>query len=259
MAVTGLATTVNSGAGNTGTAAVTTPAFTFPTGTVAGDRVFIATSSVGAPTAPANWTQVLNQQVGGGTMGASTGLRYLMVCYRDYDGVWTMPTVTAASAAANTIVGCAATFQKAAGESWLPITSTSVANDTDTANPLNLTGASSITLPTSASLWLVIANPAAMGTLSTITQTVGGTALTGVNNFPAAQTNTTGNDASIIGRQWPNQAAARSGTPVLQYATMATPRSAGGLFLVIDAGVVAASASLVPSHPTQRLQPLIVR
>ena len=39
----------------------------------------------------------------------------MAVWYRDYDGVWTMPVVTAANVASNTLAACAVSLQKTSG------------------------------------------------------------------------------------------------------------------------------------------------
>lgn len=239
MAVSFVASSQNTGAGVTNTGAVTTPAFTLPTGTAAGDRVFIATASVGAPTAPSGWTQLFNAQVGGGTMAASAGLRYAMVCFRDYDGVWTMPTVTAASVAANTIVGAAYTVRKGAGEVFGTATVTA-GNDTTADTAASATG-SSRTLVTGGRLWSVLVAPASVGTQTNpqLTSTAG--TLTFNVTAPVAVSNTTGNDATIIGRDY---AVATGGTGTQTYtATLQTARTLGALFVHQGASVVAVTVT----------------
>src|SRR6476619_6613361 len=68
-----------------GTAAITT---TLPSGTVAGDRVFVidcASFTSAAP--PAGWAVIGPQNVivGSGVVAAGSGQRYMNIYYRDYD------------------------------------------------------------------------------------------------------------------------------------------------------------------------------
>lgn len=98
---------VNNAAGqNNGSTSASTVAITptLPTGTAAGDRVFVYTAASNTSgTTPTGWTVVGTKDtvLGSGAVGASTGLRYGTWYYRDYDGVWTMPAFSLTSATNN--------------------------------------------------------------------------------------------------------------------------------------------------------------
>jgi hypothetical protein len=242
MAVTLVASSTSAGAGTTGTAAVVMPAPALPTGTASGDRVYICTSSVGAPAAPSGWTELFNGQLGGGSMGASTGLRYCGIFYRDYDGVWSMPTVTAASVAANTIAGGAASFAKGAGEVWDTPTVTS-GSDTSSNTSVSITSSTSQLVPTNGALWSVLVAPATIGTTTGITISSAGATLGGtVTLSPGAMVNTTGNDAFAVAR---HQSVTTGATGTQSYvATIANNRTVGAAFVAQGASTPAASLIL---------------
>lgn len=243
MTVTVVASATSAGAGTTGTAAVSTSPV-LPTGTAVGDRVFIGTTSVGQTSTPAGWTMLANQSLGTGTMGASVGPRYIAVYYRDYDGVWTMPTVTAASVASNSIVGASCTMRADPGETFTdPVAAWGSDQSVDTS--LSVMPAFTLTIAPGI-LWAVVGSPAAVGAISAQSWTsTGGTIGTPIAASPAAVTTTTGNDASQFGRSAPVTA---GGTGFITYsATIATARSSGAVFVnqssTVTSGGTAASAA----------------
>lgn len=73
---------------------------TMPSSVVSGNRIFVLQCHTGvAGTTPTNWTDICKDVViGSGAVGAGTGQRYVSFYYRDYDGVWTMPSFSLASA-----------------------------------------------------------------------------------------------------------------------------------------------------------------
>lgn len=245
MAVTLVASSTSAGAGTTGTGTADCPAPALPTGTAVGDRVYLATSSVGQPTAPSGWTELFNGQLGGGTMGASTGLRYGGVWYRDYDGVWSMPIVTAASAAANTIVGGAMTLTKSAGEAWATPSATS-GSDTTSDTSLSITSGTSQTLVTNGALWVAHFLPATPGTTTSIVITSANATLSGtVTLAPAITNNTTGNDATFVAR---HLAVTSGGTGAQTFtATLTTARTSGAVF--VSQAVVLIRTQLTVANP----------
>jgi hypothetical protein len=224
VAVTSVGSASNTGTGITTTGAITSPAYTLPTGTAAGDRVFISSVSVGQASAPSGWTQVLNVNLGSGTMGASTGPRWVMVCYRDYDGVWTMPTVTVASAAANTMVGMSQTMRKATTETWdTPLASSGSHTTLDTA--FSVTSPTSLALKTSGALWLTLSFEATPGALTGQNFSSPGSSFGTLLAATAVVNNTTGNDASAVGRFAPITTGA-TGAPTYTI-TLTTARTGG--------------------------------
>ena len=122
MAVTYVARSQPAAVGTTTTADTTPVPVTLPTGTAAGDRVFIiqaGNNTTGAT--PAGWAELAKDvQVGptGTAPGAGVGRRYLSIYYRDYDGVWAMPSVTLTSRTQNTNVAGAITLRKDPAEGW---------------------------------------------------------------------------------------------------------------------------------------------
>jgi hypothetical protein len=237
MAVTFVAAAVNSGQGTTATAAVTSPAYTLPSGTAIGDRVYISSTSVGQPTCPADWTEVCNVLVGGGTLGASTGPRYLMVAYRDRDTAWAMPTVTAASTASNTIVGSSASFRKEAGESWDTPT-VAIGQDTTVDVTFRPVSIGSLVTKVGASIWMPMAFPATAGAHSAQSITHAGTTFGTIPAAPAIVNNVTGHDASTIGRATTVTASSGASGTITWQSTIATAR-AGGIAYVHQGSSVA--------------------
>ena len=99
------------------TATAVTP--TLPSGTVSGNRVFIIGSSVTTVAAPSGWTTLLaSTSLGGGTAGFAAGPRFSVVFYRDYDGVWTMPSVIAANGTNVALAVGAVSMACGAGETF---------------------------------------------------------------------------------------------------------------------------------------------
>lgn len=131
---------------STGTASIsTTP--TLPPGTNINDRVYIVTSNVPAtttPTTPTGWTLVDSQSLGTGTLGAAAGPRRTSVYYRDYDGAWTMPTVTLPSAVAPAMLTQSITLSKSASARWAAPVSTFGSDVTVTTTPYSATGGATV-------------------------------------------------------------------------------------------------------------------
>jgi hypothetical protein len=95
------------GAAGTSTASVTP---TMPPNAIAGDRIYIVTAHSAGPLSgtPGGWTQVWSIN----NLGRQIGLR------RDYDGIWTMPTLALTSG--NNRAQCVLAFclRKRSGLSW---------------------------------------------------------------------------------------------------------------------------------------------
>lgn len=95
-----------------GTAAVTPG---LPSGTLSGDRVFIATTVKGGALSsiPTGWTQSwINNN-----LGRQYGI------WRDYDGLWSMPTLSIVSGSSRAQCAIPFTLRKRAGLTWLTPTS----------------------------------------------------------------------------------------------------------------------------------------
>lgn len=103
ISVIGVSNAAGQVAGNSAsnTAAITP---TMPAGAAAGDRIYVfqsTTTTVAA--APAGWTDLVTDLVAGidAAAGEETGRRRISIRYRDYDGVWTMPSFASSGSFAN--------------------------------------------------------------------------------------------------------------------------------------------------------------
>jgi hypothetical protein len=108
----------NNGATGTGTADITP---TLPGSTASGDRVFVVQcGSNTSGTTPTGWTVIGSKDtvVGSGAVSSGAGLRYQTIYYRDYDGVWSMPTFSLTSATNNSHWCGAVSVSKTTGQTW---------------------------------------------------------------------------------------------------------------------------------------------
>lgn len=226
MAVSVVATSPFATGGATGTSAVSaTP--TLPSGSVSGHRVYIYSASTAAPATPTGWTLVASVSVGGGTLGAATGPRFVSAFYRDYDGVWTMPSVSMASHAAPTIIAWGVTKQKDAGETWAtPIAASG--SDTSLDTSTSITGGSFTTV-SGGLIYAAVGYPGQPGATSSPAIAQAGATLGTQNSQPAAGGFATGNDAFHASR-WAQVTTGATGAPSYT-ATTANARTAGGLFV----------------------------
>ncbi len=116
----------------------TTASPALPAGAAAGDRIYIAVVSsppTSALTVPAEWAQVLSVSLGTTvTAAAGVGPRRFTILKRDYDGAWTMPSVSV-SGTGNGIVAAAHAIRKAATEAFVDETTAS-GSDTGTGTTL---------------------------------------------------------------------------------------------------------------------------
>lgn len=186
------------GAGTTTTAGVAAQTPARPTGTAAGDRVFVvqAASNTSATT-PSGWTAIAKDvQVGptGTAPGAGTGRRYLSVSYRDYDGVWAMPTWNLTSATQNSHQASAITLRKAAGEAWAAPTWSGVGNTASASTAWNVTTPSMATTDDA----MLISASATNDNVTASGQTISQSGATFANVTERADAGTaTGNDVSL--------------------------------------------------------------
>lgn len=222
-------------AGVTTTAGTTAITPTLPAGTASGDRVFVfqsfATAATSAAT-PAGWTALYKDvQVGTGTAAAGGGLRRISCYYRDYDGVWTMPSFALTSTAQNTHAIVALTARKGATETWDTPTASSVG--TDYGGTVNTAFSATTTAFTTIASALLIAHTAMNDPVS---MTAG--AITGTNGFTAGTVTeradgslATGNDVAIqIHTCIPTAAASPAGT--LTHTGTLSAASEGGVCFV---------------------------
>jgi hypothetical protein len=125
--------------------AIVTP--TLPSGAASGDRIFIIScGSNDANPLDGTWTVItLNAVVGSGTLAAGSGQRRISAWYKDYDGVWSMPSVTLTFTTQNSHWAGAIAITPTAGSSF----------DTPTASPVATTfntASTSYTSPSSTAL-----------------------------------------------------------------------------------------------------------
>jgi hypothetical protein len=199
MAVTFVAasTPQTSGSAAASTVAI---AVTLPTGTAANtDRVFIYQDhncASGSAPAPTGWfTLYKDAVVGTGAPGAGTGQRFLSCYYRDYDGVWTMPTISLVSVANNTQALVAVTLRKAATENWDTPTFSAIGTDSTSGTGFSAAIGSAFQTTTGA---LLVAH-SVVDTLVTVSApAITGTGFTsGTVTERADAGSSTGNDVSI--------------------------------------------------------------
>jgi hypothetical protein len=221
---------------------------TLPTGTAGnGDRVYILVDAVGTVATPTNWTSVSNSQLGTGAASSGAGLRWVAVFYRDYDGVWSMPSVTSAAVANNAIAAAAVTMRKASDEVWNAPTSTT-GSDTTSGTAYSATG-SSIASPTGAGVLLATGIPAIVTTASeTFTQS-GATFATLVNSVVSGGT-TLGFRADVVAYTTTVTTGATA-APV-HALTLGTARVGGTVFVFQTVTVTGALAGSLPG-PTGSL------
>ena len=239
MAITVRASTTVVSAGSASTA-VGSATPTLPSGTATDDRVFIGACATHQLSVPANWTQVIQSQVGGGTFGAGTGQRWVAIFYRDKDASWsTMPAVvTTASVASPTVAVTSLSLIKGAGESWatpLAVSGSDATSDTS----MSVTGSGPIQSVTGGHWWVLFGWPLSPGAMTSPVFSFSGTNQTPLTTNPATAGSTTGNDAYVGGRTIPVVTVA-SATPSYT-STQGTASTSGIAFLHQAAGTVASS------------------
>jgi hypothetical protein len=226
-----LSVVATTGPGGTGTAGTGTLSVspTRPTGTVSGDRVFICVGSVGVASTPTSWTQVVNALVGDAvTVGTNVGPRNVAVFYRDYDGAWSMPSVSIASAAQNTAVYYAVSLHLGAGDLFVAPT-VATGSDTTTDTSFSVTTSTSLDIVSGGAMVVPLVAPGNEAGHSVITHTTTGGSLGSLAANPAGAANTTGNGCYITGR---TALVTGTGTGTQTYsATIGIARSGGGAFV----------------------------
>jgi hypothetical protein len=201
---------------------------TLPAGTASGDRVFVVYTGTNNYTVPTGWTEIDRETVASGTLGAAAGSRILAVCYRDYDGVWTMPSFVQTSHNGPSLAVSAVTLRKGATEIWDTPTFTT---DNDT------TGGTSFSLSTPTTQAHPVGAVEIVGLALNVATTHGSTSLTasGVTfSGLTAQNNTnmaTGNDVAHYSGTAPITGGATAADVFTSTIGGATTQG-GGLFVV---------------------------
>ena len=214
------------------TAAAQTITPTLPSGTAAGDRVFVySVGTSAASTVPTGWTRLLTASLGTGTAGAGTGPRFCTVDYRDYDGQWTMPLFGQTTTG---LFMCGATsYSKAvAGEEWGTPTSASGSDALVTSTTFSATAGSNLAVTAGNLAATLLGSPGNGSTAMTYTTPTA--TLTGATGSFTARTNVgsiTGNDATIA---WIDSVVSSGTQTAASVATAATTSgfsSGGAIFL----------------------------
>jgi hypothetical protein len=195
--VTHVATSTPTPVGTTTTASTVAVTPTLPTGTAIGDRVYViqAGNNTNGGT-PTNWASVtVDTQVGptGTAPGAGTGRRYLSVFYRDYDGVWTMPSFTLTSATQNTNACSAITLRRGATDTWNSPTVSTAGNTSAAVTAYSVTTGSLTT-----GKGMVLVGTATNDNVTASAESLSQTGATFANLTERSDTGSaTGNDVSI--------------------------------------------------------------
>lgn len=173
VSFTGVSNAAGQSAGTTTTAGTAAITPTLPAGTVSGKRVFViqcATTTSAA--APANWNVLFQDLViGTGAVAAGAGQRFVSCYWRDYDGVWTMPSFALPSALNVSQWIAAVTLEAAAGETLAAPIASAASSDYGTANTaLATTPGSLTTFPDSILLAITIRNDNVTSSAAVLTQ-----------------------------------------------------------------------------------------
>ena len=242
IGVRGVGAANGNGSASTNVSIAVTP--NLPASVVAADRVYVFTVSTGTVTeASGLWTTVLaSTSLGGGAAGNTTGPRFLSVFYRDYDGVWTMPSFTAAAVAAVApgIEAASIAYSRAAGEVFNAPTLGSGSDTTSGTGYSVTTG--SFASPTGGIDWLMWGWPLSPGTLSALTLTATGATFGGNTSRHGVNGNTTGNDVFLATWTYPVTTGATAA-----HTTGVTGTVAG------TAGAVVVAQTVSPAPPPPRV------
>jgi hypothetical protein len=240
--VTHVATSTPAPVGTTTSASTVSITPTLPTGTAVGDRVYVvAAGNNTTGGTPTSWTAAAQDvQVGptGTAPGAGTGRRYLSVYYRDYDGAWSMPAFTLASATQNTQALSAITVRKASTDTWnTPVVST--AGNTASA----VTSYSVTTGSLAVTSGMVIAATATNDNVTASAQTLTGTAKFANLAERSDTGSATGNDVAV---QTCTADVSTSGTGTITHTATLSGASEGGTIVVAQASTAATPAPAQP-------------
>lgn len=253
VGVRGVGTANGSGSATTNISASQTP--NTPAGLVATDRAMVGCIGTGNISAPASWQTLLaSTPLGGGVDGDTTGVRQAAVFYRDYDGAWSMPSITtdAVSAVGPGIELFPLAFSKAAGEVFNTPT---IGTGSDTTSGTGFSAATgSFSDPTGAIAWLIWVWPGSPGTLSALTLSAPGATFAGNTSRHGVNGQTTGRD--VQGATWTYPVTTGAIAVHTSGVTGTTARTGG--IVVVSQTVSPATSQLTPP-PYMRLNPLLVR
>jgi hypothetical protein len=225
---------------NTATASVSTSPL-LPVGTQRGDRVFLVVHNAPAtttPTTPTSWTLVDSQSLGTGTLGATAGPRRTSVYWRDYDGTWTMPSVTLPSVAAPALLTQSISLGVQAGRFATP-TSGFGSDVTVTTTPYSATAGSTVPFSAGDLALVTIVGPG-LSTLSAEGLTATGATFGTVTEWYDAASSgaTNGVHGGIVAA--PVTAGMATAPAVATATVSATGQSDGGSLFIQQAAVFAA-------------------
>lgn len=234
-----------------------------PAGTQSGDMVcmYLAWkhSTVTVAAQPTSWQDPANNDVTGGpaTTGLDIGSVTTDVWFRQYDGVWTMPTIDM-SAVPDTAVFGATAYSKASNEIWDPVICASAADTTADATGLSVDPAvSGTTIALGAGdllghVWGINTDGGSSPSVPTVT--VSGVTLTG-GAKRVDQATTAGNDMRLItgDHAYSSGTAAAGPDGVLTYTVSGGTGIAGGVIYF------RLRVTLAPEIPLLVMSPLRVR
>lgn len=193
--VRGVGTANGSGSATVNVTTAATP--NLPAGVVSGDRVFLFAVSTAAITTPTNWTVVLaSVALGGGTAADTTGTRVVAVWTRDYDGTWTMPTLTvpAVAAVAPGLECCSLALVKSPQDQWLTPT---VGSGSDTTSGTGYSVSPAAFVDPFGLVMMLWAWPISPGTLSALTFSATGVTAGTFTSRVGVNGNATGSDVFL--------------------------------------------------------------
>jgi fibronectin type 3 domain-containing protein len=245
VAVSYIGVTTVAAAGQTSNAAtMTLAAPALPAGTAAGHRVFYVIGNITAtPPTPSGWSSAGTAEVGTGTVSAGAGPRRLTVFYRDYDGAWTMPSITLPATDNQSASWCVITLAKGAGETWTnPLWTTG--NRTQTTGTAFTATGGSMAIPTGGAMITATVTP------SNLTRTAQTLTATGVtfSGLTERHDSGTGTGADIgMSAYTALVTTGATAAPVMNVTLSASSTATAGAAFVAQGSVV---DNVAPSVPT---------
>lgn len=221
-----------------------------PASAASGDRVFVGVVAVGPIQTPTDWTAVLaSTSLGGGTGANTTGPREMAVFYRDYDGVWTMPSITSdpVFAVAGGIEFAPIAFSAGAGEVFNTPTVGS-GSDTTSGTGYSIT-TGSFTDPTGGIAWLMFGWPISPGTLSSLSLSASGATFAGNTSRHGVNGQTTGRDVFLATWTYPVTVGATAAHTAAVTGTVANTAGAVVVSQTVSAAPPPLRPNVVVSNP----------
>jgi hypothetical protein len=238
-------------AGNATLNTTTTSTPNLPTGAVSTDRIYILAVSTGTISTPASWTSLLaSTSLGGGSTSDFGGTRFLTVFYRDYDGVWTMPSL---SVAANASLGAeiaagTMAFSLAGTEQW-DAPNVGSGSDTTSGTSYSVTTAA-MANPTGAIDIVFWGFPSGPGSISAQTVTATGLTVGTITSQHASSVGVTGGDCGIATYTAPVTTGVASQAHTI--AATGTSADTTGIVLVVQTVSAAPSVTIAKDHIVNR-------